>query len=132
LPGDTPTRRSSFDSLLAGCIPVCFEELSAKKQYVWHLPEDEYDEFLVMILKKDVVFMLGWMYVVTRNAQPLKTDCIPSHEKKKKMKKKKEVNECIQETWEFIVLRNQKDAFDIAVEGTIQRIKARLESLGDM
>ncbi|GJV28660.1 probable xyloglucan galactosyltransferase GT19 [Tanacetum coccineum] len=29
-------------------------------------------------------------------------------------------------------LRNQKDAFDIAIEGTIQRVKARLESLGDM
>nr|GEV69783.1 hypothetical protein CTI12_AA330670 [Tanacetum cinerariifolium] len=95
-PGDTPTRRSAFDSLLAGCIPVFFEELSAKKQYVWHFPEDEHDEFSIMIPKKDVVFMLGRMYVVTRNARPLETDCIPSHEKKKKMKEKKKVNECIQ------------------------------------
>ncbi|KAL8552636.1 hypothetical protein ACS0TY_001358 [Phlomoides rotata] len=30
-PGDTPTRKSTFDSILAGCIPVFFEEISTKK-----------------------------------------------------------------------------------------------------
>jgi hypothetical protein len=32
-PGDTPTRRSVFDSLLAGCIPVFFTNLTAHMQY---------------------------------------------------------------------------------------------------
>ncbi|CAM6086761.1 unnamed protein product [Calypogeia fissa] len=38
--GDTPTRRSAFDSMIAGCIPVFFHKDSAYSQYSWHLPED--------------------------------------------------------------------------------------------
>ncbi|XP_057502573.1 probable xyloglucan galactosyltransferase GT13 [Actinidia eriantha] len=38
--GDTPTRRSTFDSILAGCIPVFFSARTAYAQYTWHLPED--------------------------------------------------------------------------------------------
>jgi len=36
-PGDTPTRKGTFDSLLAGCIPVIFDEASLA-MYEWHLP----------------------------------------------------------------------------------------------
>ena len=36
--GDSYTRRSTFDSMLAGCIPVFFHEYAAYSQYVWHLP----------------------------------------------------------------------------------------------
>ncbi|KAH7572996.1 hypothetical protein ACOSQ2_006688 [Xanthoceras sorbifolium] len=39
-PGDSYTRRSTFDSILAGCIPVFFHPGSAYSQYVWHLPEN--------------------------------------------------------------------------------------------
>ncbi|CAL5010566.1 unnamed protein product [Urochloa decumbens] len=39
-PGDSYTRRSAFDSMLAGCIPVFFHGATAYKQYRWHLPED--------------------------------------------------------------------------------------------
>ncbi|PQQ04785.1 hypothetical protein Pyn_11195 [Prunus yedoensis var. nudiflora] len=62
-PGDTPTRRSTFDSIVAGCIPVFFEESSARAQYRWHLPEDQFGEFSVFIAKEDVVFkgMRFWM-----------------------------------------------------------------------
>lgn len=38
--GDTPTRRSVFDSLIAGCIPVIFHNDTAYTQYKWHLPQD--------------------------------------------------------------------------------------------
>ncbi|KAE8657353.1 xyloglucan galactosyltransferase KATAMARI1-like protein isoform 2 [Hibiscus syriacus] len=55
-PGDTPTRRSTFDAITAGCIPVFFEELTAKLQYEWHLPADKYSEFSVFIPKEEVVF----------------------------------------------------------------------------
>ncbi|CAN6712634.1 unnamed protein product [Malus baccata var. baccata] len=55
-PSDTPTRRSTFDSIVVGCIPVFFEDSSAKAQYGWHLPEDQYREFSVFILNEDVVF----------------------------------------------------------------------------
>ncbi|GLJ52051.1 hypothetical protein SUGI_1107040 [Cryptomeria japonica] len=36
--GDSPTRRSVFDSLVAGCIPVLFDPFTAYYQYPWHLP----------------------------------------------------------------------------------------------
>ncbi|CAI5500524.1 unnamed protein product [Closterium sp. Naga37s-1] len=38
--GDSSVRRSTFDSLLAGCIPVFFKEESFNMQYPWHFPED--------------------------------------------------------------------------------------------
>ncbi|CAI7818538.1 unnamed protein product [Closterium sp. NIES-54] len=38
--GDSSVRRSTFDSLLAGCIPVFFKEDSFNMQYPWHFPED--------------------------------------------------------------------------------------------
>ncbi|KAI9156607.1 hypothetical protein LWI28_009371 [Acer negundo] len=39
-PGDSYTRRSIFDSILAGCIPVFFHPGSAYSQYLWHLTEN--------------------------------------------------------------------------------------------
>ncbi|CAN6480786.1 unnamed protein product [Victoria cruziana] len=39
-PGDSPTRKSFFDSLVHGCIPVIFDPFTAYYQYPWHLPED--------------------------------------------------------------------------------------------
>ncbi|KAG0566523.1 hypothetical protein M758_7G074500 [Ceratodon purpureus] len=39
-PGDSPTRRSVFDSLVAGCIPVLFHPSTAYLQYPWHLPRN--------------------------------------------------------------------------------------------
>ncbi|KAL3680261.1 hypothetical protein R1sor_023217 [Riccia sorocarpa] len=38
--GDSFTRRSIFDSMLAGCIPVFFHVYTAYAQYGWHFPED--------------------------------------------------------------------------------------------
>ncbi|KAJ7525483.1 hypothetical protein O6H91_17G053300 [Diphasiastrum complanatum] len=38
--GDSFTRRSTFDSIAAGCIPVFFHNESAYTQYMWHLPKD--------------------------------------------------------------------------------------------
>ncbi|KAL6645167.1 hypothetical protein ACP70R_016775 [Stipagrostis hirtigluma subsp. patula] len=38
--GDSYTRRSAFDSMLAGCIPVFFHPGSAYVQYTWHLPKN--------------------------------------------------------------------------------------------
>ncbi|OWM72033.1 hypothetical protein CDL15_Pgr017916 [Punica granatum] len=38
--GDSPTRKSLFDSLVSGCIPVLFDPFTAYYQYPWHLPEE--------------------------------------------------------------------------------------------
>lgn len=35
-PGDFPTRKSVFDSILSGCIPVLFHPLTARLMYEWH------------------------------------------------------------------------------------------------
>ncbi|KAM1217187.1 hypothetical protein ACFX2J_013392 [Malus domestica] len=38
--GDSYTRRSTFDSILAGCIPVFFHPGAAYSQYLWNLPKN--------------------------------------------------------------------------------------------
>ncbi|KAK9727233.1 hypothetical protein RND81_05G267400 [Saponaria officinalis] len=52
-PGDSYTRRSAFDSILAGCIPVFFHPASAYVQYTWHLPRN-YTMYSVFIPMEDV------------------------------------------------------------------------------
>ncbi|XP_017970783.1 PREDICTED: probable xyloglucan galactosyltransferase GT17 [Theobroma cacao] len=47
-PGDSFTRRSTFDSILSGCIPVFFSRHTAYTQYAWFLPEktSEYSVYI--------------------------------------------------------------------------------------
>eukprot|EP00897_Mesotaenium_endlicherianum_P001845 jgi/Mesen1/1689/ME000137S00602 len=47
-PGDSAVRRSTFDALIAGCIPVFFDPRSVYMQYLWHLPSrhDSYSVFV--------------------------------------------------------------------------------------
>ena len=52
-PGDSPTRKSVFDSLVSGCIPVLFDPFTAYYQYPWHLPED-HTRYSVFIDQEDV------------------------------------------------------------------------------
>ncbi|XP_024395502.1 uncharacterized protein [Physcomitrium patens] len=51
--GDSPTRRSVFDSLITGCIPVLFHPCTAHVQYLWHLPANE-TSWSVYISEDDV------------------------------------------------------------------------------
>ncbi|XP_014521702.1 probable xyloglucan galactosyltransferase GT14 [Vigna radiata var. radiata] len=51
--GDSYTRRSIFDSMLAGCIPVFFHPGTAYSQYKWHLPRNR-TGYSVYIPVKDV------------------------------------------------------------------------------
>ncbi|KAI3707009.1 hypothetical protein L6452_25164 [Arctium lappa] len=52
-PGDSPTRKSVFDSLVAGCIPVVFDPFTAYYQYPWHLPE-EYGKYSMFVDQEEV------------------------------------------------------------------------------
>ena len=52
-PGDSFTRRSTFDSILAGCIPVFFSEHTAYTQYVWYFPTER-DTYSVFIEEREV------------------------------------------------------------------------------
>ncbi|KAL8256009.1 hypothetical protein R6Q59_031076 [Mikania micrantha] len=124
-PGDTPTRRSTFDSILAGCIPVFFEDLSARKQYGWHLLEDEYDEFSVMIPKEDVVFKGVSVIEVLKGISGIEV-------RRKREKLIEMIPRVIyRKHGSSLGLKTKKDAFDITIEGTLQRIKTRFEGVGD-
>ncbi|CAM6095647.1 unnamed protein product [Calypogeia fissa] len=51
--GDTSTRRSTFDCLISGAIPVFFANSSAYTQYFWHLPQDR-ESYSVYITEEDL------------------------------------------------------------------------------
>ncbi|KAL6979715.1 putative xyloglucan galactosyltransferase gt19 [Sarracenia purpurea var. burkii] len=122
-PGDTPTRRSTFDSIVAGCIPVFFEDQSAKAQYGWHLPENQYGEFSVFIPKEDVVFkglrildvLMGISRAEIRRMRERVLESMPRIIYRKH--------------GSSVGLRSKKDAFDVAVEGVLRRIKSRLQEV---
>lgn len=122
-PGDTPTRRSTFNGILAGCIPVFFEEQSAKSQYGWHLREDEYGQFSVSIAKEDVVFKGVKILDVLM--------AIPKSEVRRMREKVIQLIPRImyRRHGSSMGLRSKKDAFDIAIEGTLHRIRSRLQNL---
>lgn len=122
-PGDTPTRRSTFDGILAGCIPVFFEDQSAKSQYKWHLPEEQFEEFSVFIPKEEVVFKgLKILDVLTS---------IPRSEIRRMREKVLEMMPRImyRKHGSSLGLRSKMDAFDIAVEGALQKIKSRVKEV---
>eukprot|EP01035_Chromulina_nebulosa_P020816 gene20816-26984_t len=51
--GDSITRKSIFDSLVAGCVPVLFSRASLS-QYSWHISPKDLDEVSVYIPMKDI------------------------------------------------------------------------------
>ncbi|KAF8380480.1 hypothetical protein HHK36_027966 [Tetracentron sinense] len=119
-PGETPSRRSTFDGILAGCIPVFFEEQSAKSQFGWHLPEEQYGEFSVFIPKEEVV-LKGLRILDVLMAIP-RADVRRMREKVIEMMPRI----MYRRHGSSLGLRSKKDAFDLAVEGSIHRIKSRL------
>lgn len=48
--GDSLTRKSLFDALVAGCIPVIFDRRSLS-QYTWHVPAELLDDLAVVVPK---------------------------------------------------------------------------------
>lgn len=121
-PGDTPSRRSTFDAIVAGCIPVFFEEQSAKMQYRWHLPEETYDDFAVFIAKEEVVYKGLKILDVLMG--------IPRDQVRKMREKVIELMPRVvyRKHGSSLGLRTKKDAFDIAIEGALERINSRLKS----
>jgi len=47
--GDLMTRKGLFDSMLQGCIPVCFEDLTAAVMYTWHWEEEFWRDAMIEI-----------------------------------------------------------------------------------
>ncbi|KAL5716733.1 Exostosin [Ranunculus cassubicifolius] len=112
-PGDSYTRRSAFDSILAGCIPVFFHQDSAYTQYVWHLPQD-YKRYSVFIPEEDI------------RSGNVSIDQTLSRISEKEVNAMKE--EVISLIPKLVYadpgsrLETFEDAFDISIKGIIQRV----------
>lgn len=112
--GDSFTRRSTFDSILAGCIPVFFSPGSAYVQYLWHLPKD-YTTYSVLIPEDDV------------KQKKSNIDKILSQIPAKKVSAMREA--IIKQIPKVIYndprsrLNKFQDAFDLTIKGVIDRVE---------
>ena len=114
-PGDSFTRRSIFDSILAGCIPVFFHPLSAYKQYLWHFPKNgsSYSVFIPEIDVKEGKVMIN--------------ETLFNVSKSEVLAMREEVIRLIPRIvyrYPGSRLETIEDAFDIAIKGVLGRIGA--------
>ncbi|CAL4920730.1 unnamed protein product [Urochloa decumbens] len=117
-PEDSWTRRSVFDSMVAGCIPVFFHAASAYRQYRWHLPKRHLD-YSVYIPDADVRERNVSIEAVLRAIPPATVE-----------RMREEVIKLIP-TVIYADPRSRletiKDAFDVAVEGILDLV-ARIKN----
>ncbi|XP_062017438.1 probable xyloglucan galactosyltransferase GT11 [Rosa rugosa] len=112
-PGDSLTRRSIFDSILAGCIPVFFHPGSAYVQYVWHLPK-EHTKYSVLISQFDV-----------KNKTVSIERVLSGISSQEIVKMREEVIRLIPRVVyadPSNKLKTHDDAFDISVKGVLERV----------
>nr|XP_004301786.2 PREDICTED: xyloglucan galactosyltransferase KATAMARI1 homolog [Fragaria vesca subsp. vesca] len=112
-PGDSLTRRSIFDSILAGCIPVFFHPGSAYVQYVWHLPKD-YTKYSVLISAFDI-----------KNKTVSIESVLSRISGREIVKMREEVIRLIPRVVyadPSNKLKTHDDAFDISVKGVLERV----------
>ncbi|XP_008784724.2 xyloglucan galactosyltransferase KATAMARI1 homolog [Phoenix dactylifera] len=120
-PGDSYTRRSAFDSMVAGCVPVFFHPGSAYVQYLWHLPRN-YTRYSVFISEDEV-----------REGKVSIEEALSRFTEEQVRAMRDEVIRLIPRLIYADPrsrLENSGDAFDVAVEGVIERAeKLRREML---
>ncbi|GMH20437.1 hypothetical protein Nepgr_022278 [Nepenthes gracilis] len=111
--GDSYTRRSSFDSMLAGCIPVFFHPGSAYVQYTWHLPKN-YSTYSVFIPEDEVR---------KRNAS-IEKRLMQIHPEQVKIMRETVISLIPRLLYAnpSSKLETLKDAFDVAVEAVINKV----------
>ncbi|KAJ0034042.1 hypothetical protein Pint_25531 [Pistacia integerrima] len=115
-PGDSLTRRSAFESILSGCIPVFFHPGSAYMQYTWHLTKN-YTKYSVFIPEKNL-----WVREFRVNKTLIKFS------KEEVAAMREEVIRLIPGIIYSDPRRVRKDeslgdAFDLAVKGILERIE---------
>ncbi|KAK7270546.1 hypothetical protein RIF29_23767 [Crotalaria pallida] len=111
--GDSFTRRSIFDCMIAGSIPVFFWRRSAYLQYEWFLP-DEQGSYSVFIDRNAV-----------KNGTSVKA-VLEKYSKEELRKMRERVIEYIPRlvyAKHNNGLEGMKDAFDVAIEGVFKRFK---------
>ncbi|XP_078181443.1 xyloglucan galactosyltransferase KATAMARI1 homolog [Carex rostrata] len=112
-PGDSPTRKSAFDSMIAGCIPVFLQPGSAYTQYRWYLPSN-FNKFSVYIPEKAIRqgtlriedVLLGYSDEQILEMRENVLALIPALVYKDPSTKSDDL----------------RDAFDVAVDGVLRRI----------
>lgn len=112
--GDSYTRRSVFDCMLAGSIPVFFWFRTAYDQYPWFLPHEP-ESYSVYINPRDV-----------RNGMSIRS-VLEGYSKEDVRRMREKVIESIPK---FVYAKSNgvvRDAFDIAIEGTLKRFKEERE-----
>lgn len=111
--GDSYTRRSAFDSMLAGCIPVFFHPGSAYTQYTWHLPKN-YTTYSVFIPEDDIR---------KRNIS-IEERLLQIPHKQVKIMRENVINLIPRLIYADprSELETQKDAFDVSVQAVIDKV----------
>jgi hypothetical protein len=113
LGGDSYTRRWAFDSMVAGCIPVFFHSASAYLQYTWYLPKD-YTKYSVFVPEAGV--RAGTVSIeATLRAIPAATVGLMREEVVRLIP-------TVVYADPRSKLETLKDAFDVAVEGILDRV----------
>ncbi|KAL7101458.1 hypothetical protein ACP275_08G055000 [Erythranthe tilingii] len=109
--GDAYTRRSTFDCMLAGSIPVFFWRRSIDRQYELFLG-DEPDKFSVFIDRKDV-----------RNGTSIRK-VLESYSRREVREMREKVISLIPKFVYSVKGSDEvKDAFDFAIDGVLKKIK---------
>ncbi|CAI0384649.1 unnamed protein product [Linum tenue] len=111
--GDSYTRRSTFDSILAGCIPVFFHPFSAYTQYIWHLPRN-YSSYSVYIPENLV--REGIVSIRMQLLQVSKAEVVSMRQEVINLIPKVIYRDPRSKSKDF------EDAFDIAIKGMLERV----------
>ncbi|XP_010262524.1 PREDICTED: xyloglucan galactosyltransferase MUR3-like [Nelumbo nucifera] len=121
-PGDSYSRKSAFDSMLAGCIPVFFHPGSAYVQYLWHLPKD-YTKYSVFISENDV--KEGRVSIREKLLQ------IPNEEVRAKREEVIRLIPRLIYADSRSRLKTTEDAFDLTIKGVIDRVDRIRKEISD-
>ncbi|EPS66500.1 hypothetical protein M569_08277, partial [Genlisea aurea] len=109
--GDSFTRRSVFDCLIAGSIPVFFWRRTAYRQYDWFLPAEP-ESYSVYIDRSAV-----------KNGTNVRSVIEKISKGKVKAMREKIIEYIPKLIYANSNLEGMKDAFDLAIEGVLRRIK---------
>lgn len=109
--GDSFTRRSVFDCMVAGSVPVFFWKRTAYDQYEWFLP-GEPESYSVYIDHEAV-----------RNGSRTIKEVLMRFSKEEIRRKREKVIETIPRIIYGLANGGFKDAFDVALDGVLERIK---------
>jgi hypothetical protein len=116
--GDTATRRSVFDSIIAGCIPVFFHEDTAYNQYSWHLPTTDPQKFSVFIPEEGI-----------KNGSIAVEEVLGSYSKSRISEMRDELIKLIPgslyrhpDSRDAVLTEKFRDAFDLSIDGMLKKV----------